>query len=65
MVKRRVPPPYFVNHVPSVTTIRCFSDDADKKDSNENPGVVKKFKQMFKDYWYVLIPVHVATSVVW
>ena len=65
MVKRRVPPPYFVNHVPSVATIRCFSDDADKKASNENPGVVKKFKQMFKDYWYVLIPVHVATSVVW
>ena len=20
---------------------------------------------MFKDYWYVLVPVHVATSVVW
>ena len=36
------------------------------KDSpDENVSVVKKFKQMIKDYWYVLIPVHVATSVVW
>ena len=24
-----------------------------------------KFKQMFKDYWYILVPVHVATSIVW
>jgi len=24
-----------------------------------------RYKQMMKDYWYVLIPVHVATSVVW
>ena len=28
-------------------------------------GIVAKFKQMFKDYWYVLVPVHVATSIVW
>ena len=26
---------------------------------------MQKFKKMFKDYWYVLIPVHVATSIVW
>ena len=31
----------------------------------EKPGLVKKFKQMFKDYWYVLLPVHIATSAVW
>ena len=24
-----------------------------------------RFKQLMKDYWYVLVPVHVATSVVW
>ena len=24
-----------------------------------------RFKQMMKDYWYVLIPVHVSTSIVW
>jgi len=28
-------------------------------------GIIAKFKKMTKDYWYVLFPVHVATSVVW
>ncbi|KAI9559063.1 hypothetical protein GHT06_015852 [Daphnia sinensis] len=28
-------------------------------------SLFQKFKQMYKDYWYVLIPVHVATSAVW
>lgn len=38
-----------------------------KEDSNseEKVSIGKRFKQMFKDYWYVLVPVHVATSVVW
>merc|ERR1712096_494124 len=40
------------------------SKDGDKK-APEKTGIVKKFKQMFKDYWYVLVPVHVATSIVW
>lgn len=28
-------------------------------------GLFARFKKMGKDYWYVLIPVHVATSAVW
>jgi len=28
-------------------------------------GIAAQFKAMFKDYWYVLVPVHCATSVVW
>lgn len=44
---------------------RPYSTGNSDKDPDDNPGVVKRFKQMFKDYWYVLIPVHVATSVVW
>jgi Protein of unknown function (DUF1279) len=28
-------------------------------------GLFARFKKMAKDYWYVLIPVHVATSCVW
>ena len=44
----------------------CRAMSSSSKDSpEENVSVVKKFKQMIKDYWYVLIPVHVATSVVW
>ncbi|XP_026726955.1 uncharacterized protein C18orf19 homolog A isoform X2 [Trichoplusia ni] len=28
-------------------------------------GIIKKFKAMYRDYWYVLLPVHVCTSAVW
>lgn len=28
-------------------------------------SLFQKFKQMYKDYWYVLIPVHCVTSVFW
>lgn len=31
----------------------------------EKLSLVQKFKLMYKQYWYVLIPVHVATSLVW
>lgn len=45
---------------------RWLSAEVPDPEKNEKKvGIVKKFKQMWKDYWYVLIPVHVATSVVW
>jgi hypothetical protein len=28
-------------------------------------GLVARFKKMAKEYWYVLIPVHVVTSSIW
>lgn len=31
----------------------------------EKLSIVQKFKQMYKQYWYVLIPVHIVTSIVW
>lgn len=31
----------------------------------EKLGLFARFKKMAKDYWYVLIPVHVATSSLW
>jgi len=45
------------------STSKCSLSDDRKK--SENPGIVKRFKAMIKDYWYVLVPVHVATSIVW
>jgi len=38
-----------------------------KKDNSDEEKLTlgKKFKKMLKNYWYVLVPVHVATSVVW
>ena len=31
----------------------------------EKTGVMAKFKQMSKDHWYVLVPVHFANSLIW
>lgn len=33
--------------------------------NEEKPGLIKKFKQMYRDYWYVLLPVHMVTSAMW
>ena len=49
---------------PLINLARAMSSGGPES-PEQKTGVVKKFKQMFKDYWYVLIPVHVATSVVW
>jgi len=37
----------------------------EKQNEEEKVSIFKKFKKMSKDYWYVLVPVHVATSLVW
>lgn len=37
------------------------------QNSTEPPkqSIIQKFKQMYKQYWYVLIPVHCFTSIFW
>lgn len=37
----------------------------DPKESTKKVSVFAKMKQMTKDYWHVLIPVHVITSIGW
>jgi len=37
----------------------------EKPKEEEKVSIFQKFKKMSKDYWYVLVPVHVATSIVW
>ncbi|XP_022127241.2 uncharacterized protein C18orf19 homolog A [Pieris rapae] len=34
-------------------------------DQDKKSGLIQRFKQMYRDYWYVLVPVHMATSAVW
>lgn len=34
-------------------------------EQEKKPGLFKRFKQMTRDYWYVLLPVHGATSLLW
>lgn len=45
-----------------------YSTDSSKEENNSSQvGQTRfqKMKQMAKDYWYILIPVHVATSIIW
>lgn len=37
----------------------------DATETTEKLGLVAKFKLMFKNYWYVLVPVHCVTSIAW
>lgn len=54
-----------------VTTLRIgdgrLEDAAGKgaETKEEKLSLVQRFKKMYKDYWYVLIPVHIVTSVGW
>lgn len=36
-----------------------------QEQAQKKPGLVQKFKEMYRDYWYVLLPVHLCTSAVW
>ncbi|XP_011872129.1 PREDICTED: uncharacterized protein C18orf19 homolog A isoform X2 [Vollenhovia emeryi] len=40
-------------------------DDCQKPQTGQKLSVFQKMKQMTKDYWHVLIPVHVITSIGW
>jgi hypothetical protein len=52
-------------------TLQSKSDEKnsvvdEKEAQDEKPlGLVAKFKKMAKEYWYVLIPVHIITSCCW
>ncbi|XP_026487364.1 uncharacterized protein C18orf19 homolog A [Vanessa tameamea] len=49
----------------SCTTQSSKTTNNPPQDSEKKPGVIQRFKQMYKDYWYVLLPVHMTTSVIW
>lgn len=36
-----------------------------KKVENEKEGLFQRFKSMYRNYWYVLVPVHLVTSAAW
>ncbi|CAG4944105.1 unnamed protein product [Colias eurytheme] len=52
--------------------VRTCSTQSNKDDAKplppeaeKKPGLIQRFKQMYRDYWYVLVPVHMATSAMW
>lgn len=57
-----------------VTISRYFSEDAAKQTQSPPPEqkeepkkktLLQRFKEMYKNYWYVLVPVHLVTSAFW
>ncbi|XP_011263229.1 uncharacterized protein C18orf19 homolog A isoform X2 [Camponotus floridanus] len=40
-------------------------DDCQKSQAEQKVSVFQKMKQMTKDYWHILIPVHIITSIGW
>ena len=42
-----------------------FSDNAQNKTEESKPSLFQRLKQMTKDYWYIVIPVHIVTSIGW
>lgn len=53
-------------------TLAYYSDfkqksegDCQKPQAEQKVSVFQKMKQMTKDYWHILIPVHVITSIGW
>ncbi|BES88585.1 Protein of unknown function (DUF1279) [Nesidiocoris tenuis] len=60
------PQPYTSGEMRVSALCRCLSTSPnDSTQPPAKPSLYQRFKQMYKDYWYVLIPVHVATSCVW
>jgi len=58
--------PFYINTRSISRTSWASSEKSSNKPNDlENQSVFQKFKKMSKDYWYVLVPVHVATSIVW
>lgn len=57
----------------TTTTVAAENREKDKNEDlslsfptdEKKPSLYARFKQMYKQYWYVLLPVHIATSCVW
>lgn len=53
---------------PSSIILRHYTDKVSKKIEEKKPekkSLLQRFKQMYRDYWYVLVPVHLVTSAAW
>jgi len=44
---------------------KTSTEDSSPEEAQKKMTVVQRFKAMLKDYWHVLIPVHVITSLGW
>ncbi|XP_013168202.1 PREDICTED: uncharacterized protein C18orf19 homolog A isoform X1 [Papilio xuthus] len=56
-----------INEINSKAPLRsCTTQNYDAKPPTEpKKGLVQRFKEMYRDYWYVVLPVHMTTSAIW
>lgn len=40
-------------------------EDDDDDNKKKKMSLIQRFKEMYKKYWYVLVPVHLVTSAFW
>lgn len=41
------------------------NEKPEKEKQEEKLSLYQRFKAMYRDYWYVLLPVHMVTSAAW
>lgn len=58
-----------IENQPPKTDVEEITKSAEKIESDvqseEKLSLTAKFKKMYKEYWYVLLPVHIFTSTFW
>jgi hypothetical protein len=58
-------PKQAVDNVASVDEKEKVTPTVVPDEPEKKLGLVARFKKMYKEYWYVLLPVHVVTSAAW
>lgn len=51
----------FSEHDPKQPSATC----KEKENEGKKLSLLQRFKEMYKKYWYVLVPVHLVTSAAW
>ncbi|XP_022198425.2 protein FAM210A isoform X2 [Nilaparvata lugens] len=58
-------PNTLINASKPAANLKCYCTSPRKDEEQKPLSIFQKFKALYRDYWYVLVPVHMATSAVW
>lgn len=53
------------NPLRSCSSLGGNSIDQNPDKPEPKKGLIQRFKDMYRDYWYVVLPVHMTTSAIW
>lgn len=57
--------PTLLQPIPRCSNHNSANASGPPQEPEKKSGIIQRFKQMYKDYWYVLLPVHMTTSALW